>query len=191
MQAHEAISHLNPYILSPSKKFVFPAILQHWETYRAGMIEQLKISKDVVWSGDGRFDSMGHSAKYGLYTMFCCTTLKIIHFELLQVKMHVNILVHTCDLLLCTMLCTLKFLSQANQAGSSQAMELQGAKQCFDFLLLAGLAISVFIPDRHLGIAKWVRENHPQTSHFYDIWHVARSVTKKLVKSSKKKAYKK
>ena len=24
------------------KKFVFPAILQHWETYRANMIEQLK-----------------------------------------------------------------------------------------------------------------------------------------------------
>ena len=77
------------------KKFVFPAILQHWETYRANMIEQLKRSKDVVWSGDGRFDSMGHSAKYGLYTMFCCTTLKIIHFELLQVHTHVNDLVQT------------------------------------------------------------------------------------------------
>ena len=35
---------------------VFPAILQHWETYRANMIEQLKRSKDIVWSGDGRFN---------------------------------------------------------------------------------------------------------------------------------------
>ena len=61
------------------------------------MIEQLKRSKDVVWSGDGRFGSMGHSAKYGL-------------------------------------------------AGSSQAMGVQGAKQCFDFILLAGLAISVLYP---------------------------------------------
>ena len=71
------------------KKFVFPAILQHWETYRANMIEQLKRSKDVAWSGDGRFDSMGHSAKYGLYTMFCCTTLKIVHFELFQVSIYI------------------------------------------------------------------------------------------------------
>lgn len=70
------------------KKFVFPAILQHWETYSANLIEQLRKSKDVVWSGDGRFDSMGHSAKYGLYTMLCCTTLKIVHFELLQVSIY-------------------------------------------------------------------------------------------------------
>ena len=62
------------------------------------MTEQLKRSKDVVWSGDGRFDSMGHSAKYVLYTMFCCTTLKIIHFEILQVHTHVNDLVQTCDI---------------------------------------------------------------------------------------------
>ena len=67
------------------KKFLFPTILHHWETYRANLIGQLKKSKDVVWSGDGRFDSMGHSAKYGVYTMFCCTILKIVHFELLQV----------------------------------------------------------------------------------------------------------
>ena len=68
------------------KKFVFPSILHHWETYRAALIDQLKVTKDVVWSGDGRFDSMGHSAKYGAYTMFCSTIMKIVHFELLQVK---------------------------------------------------------------------------------------------------------
>lgn len=31
------------------------------------------------------FDSMGHSAKFGAYTMFCNTLLKVIHFEILQV----------------------------------------------------------------------------------------------------------
>ena len=69
-------------------------------------------------------------------------------------------------------------------------MELQGAKQCFDFLLLAGLAISVFIPDRHLGIAKWIREHQPKTSHFYDIWHVARSITKKCWRLAKRRVMK-
>jgi hypothetical protein len=68
-------------------------------------------------------------------------------------------------------------------------MELQGAKQCFDVLLLAGLAISVFISDRHLGIAKWIREYQPKTSHFYDIWHIARSITKKMLKAGKTKGY--
>ena len=68
------------------KKFLFPVILHHWEIYRAALINQLKTTRDVVWSGDGRFDSMGHSAKYGAYTMFCATIMKIVHFELLQVN---------------------------------------------------------------------------------------------------------
>ena len=37
-------------------------------------------------SGDGRFDSMRHSAKYGVYTMSCTTILKVVHFELVQVS---------------------------------------------------------------------------------------------------------
>lgn len=67
--------------------FLFPIVLSHWETYQGNLIMQLKAMKDVVWSGDGRFDSMGHSAKYGAYTMFCCSIMKIVHFELLQVKL--------------------------------------------------------------------------------------------------------
>lgn len=68
------------------KKFLFPAILHHWETYRAALISQLKSTKDAVWSGDGRFDSVGHNAKYGVYTMFCDTIMKIVHFDVLQVR---------------------------------------------------------------------------------------------------------
>lgn len=39
--------------------------------------------------------------------------------------------------------------------------------------------------DRHRGIAKWTRENCRDTLHYYDIWHVAKSVTKKLLAASK------
>ncbi len=66
--------------------FLFPAILKHWEVYQSGLIEEVKNSKESqAWSGDGRFDSMGHSAKYGAYTMMNNTTSKLVHFELLQV----------------------------------------------------------------------------------------------------------
>ena len=64
-------------------------------------------------------------------------------------------------------------------------MELEGAKQCFSFLTISGLAISIFISDRHRGIAKWIREMQKNTLHFFDIWHVARSVSKQLSKMSK------
>lgn len=76
---------------------------------------------------------------------------------------------------------------QANQSGSSQAMELDGAKQSFTNLKQDGIPIKVFVSDRHRGIAKWIRESQPETSHFYDIWHVARSINKKVLQASKEK----
>ena len=67
------------------RRFMFPLILQYWEKSRAALINQLKGIKDSVWAGDGRFDSMGHSAKYGCSTMLNCNLTKLVHFELLQV----------------------------------------------------------------------------------------------------------
>ena len=47
------------------------------------MLDQLKSSgTSPIISGDGRHDSMGHIAKYGAYTIFCCNIPKIIHFWL-------------------------------------------------------------------------------------------------------------
>ena len=73
-------------------KFLFPAILTHWERYRTTLINELKKKQKAIWCGDGRFDSMGHSAKYGAYTMFCCAVAKIVHFELVQVCFNYNVL---------------------------------------------------------------------------------------------------
>ena len=51
------------------------------------MIKKLKDLKEpLTISGDGRYDSMGHSAKFGAYTIFCCSLPLIIHFALVQVK---------------------------------------------------------------------------------------------------------
>ena len=63
-----------------------PSILIYWESYQASLIQSLRNVQNAVLSGDGHFDSMGHSAKYGVYTMFCCTIMKIVHFDLLQVS---------------------------------------------------------------------------------------------------------
>ena len=50
------------------------------------MLAKLKAIQDgITIAGDGRHDSMGHSAKFGAYTIFCCTVPMIIHFSLVQV----------------------------------------------------------------------------------------------------------
>ena len=67
------------------RKFLFPSVLLQWNKQCKSLIEKVKDLKDVQWSGDGRFDSMGHNAKYGAYTMFCNSISKIVHFEVVQV----------------------------------------------------------------------------------------------------------
>ena len=49
------------------------------------MVTNIKGMKDAVWSGDRRFDSMSHLAKFRVYTLLCSPVMKIVHFELLQV----------------------------------------------------------------------------------------------------------
>ena len=48
--------------------------------------------KEVVLAGDGRHDFMGHSAKYGTFTIFCCTVGLIIHIVVVQVKLFTELL---------------------------------------------------------------------------------------------------
>lgn len=67
---------------------LFPMIYLYWQDYRKKIFLELqKCSQGIVIAGDGRHDSMGHSAKYGAYTIFCCDNPLIMHFELVQVRL--------------------------------------------------------------------------------------------------------
>ena len=68
-------------------------------------------------------------------------------------------------------------------------MELEGATRAFNFLSSAGVGVKTFISDRHKGIAKWMRTKQPSIKHFFDIWHVSKSITKKLTKLAKEKGF--
>ena len=91
-QALLMFKHLGLHVITArtyfkhQNKFHFPSILTHWKNYQSDLCEKLLSNKASSWSGDGRFDSMGHSAKYGTYTMFNNETSKLFHFEILQVS---------------------------------------------------------------------------------------------------------
>ena len=40
--------------------------------------------------------------------------------------------------------------------------------------------------DRHVQIKKYMRNERPNTSHQFDIWHVCKNIRKKLSKAAKK-----
>ena len=58
-----------------------------WKDYQTKLLAKLKdLGTGLVLTGDGRHDSMEHCAKFGAYTILCCTTIpSIIHFALVQV----------------------------------------------------------------------------------------------------------
>ena len=59
---------------------LFPAIYSFWCSYQIKLLAKLReAGEEIVISEDARHDSMGHSAKYGAYTVFCCNTSEIIH----------------------------------------------------------------------------------------------------------------
>ena len=66
------------------RHLLIPSIVSFWRKYQRKLLDGLK-DKEVVLAGDGRHDSMGHSAKFGTYTILCCTIGLIIHIVLVQV----------------------------------------------------------------------------------------------------------
>lgn len=89
-----ALSHINVLIYNETtyyyhqKYLLIPAVVKFWRKYKQGLIDQLN-GLEVNLAGDARHDSMGHSAKYGTYTIFCTTIGLIIHIVLVQVCLRI------------------------------------------------------------------------------------------------------
>ena len=54
-------------------------------------------------------------------------------------------------------------------------MKLEGLVRVVKKLQGCGLEIGTLITDCHTQITKWIREELPNTIHYYDVWHVAKS----------------
>ena len=53
-------------------------------------------------------------------------------------------------------------------------MEKEGLVRSVSFLKKKNFKVGILVTDRHKQIAKWVRENLPATTNYYDVWHVAK-----------------
>ena len=65
------------------RHLLIPTVISFWRKYQKNFLDTLKTT-EVVLAGDGRHASMGHPAKYGTYTIFCCTVGLIIQIVLVQ-----------------------------------------------------------------------------------------------------------
>lgn len=55
-------------------------------------------------------------------------------------------------------------------------MEKEGLVRRVKKLTDYGLSIDVLVTDRHRQIAKWIRENLSNVTHYFDVWHVAKGI---------------
>ncbi|XP_072175107.1 uncharacterized protein [Diadema setosum] len=142
------------------REILQPVIERKWAIEQQKVADELSArGTPLVIAGDGRADSPGHSAKFGVYTGLEVTTNKIIDIELVQ----------------------------SNEVKFSFHMELEGFKRFQAYLGNHDMEIAKLITDRHRQIAKHVREMCPTVLHMFDVWHIAKAVQKKVRALGKQK----
>ena len=141
-------------------KYVFPVIHNTWHNHQKQVLQSIKERKvQINVAGDGRCDSPGHSAKYGTYSLLDESSGKVIDFSLVQVT----------------------------EVSSSNAMEYEGCKRSLKKLIAQKIPVRCLTTDKHVTITARMRTEFPKIIHQYDVWHLSKSVTKKLTKKAKKK----
>lgn len=60
-------------------------------------------------------------------------------------------------------------------------MELEGLKRGLSVLHDKGVQVVNVVTDRHVMVKKYMREQHPDKTHGFDVWHVANSKFNLLV----------
>ena len=121
--------------------YLFPVINEAWQAEQNSVFSELEI-EDQWLSGDGQCDSLGHSAKYGTYTMIDQLSDKIVDFQIVQVS----------------------------EVTSSNAMEREGFKRCMENIHDRGANIKVVATDRHVSIRSDTKKNFPHVQHQFDVW---------------------
>ena len=138
--------------------YLFPVVHKSWEFEKQALLSSLE-GKELRLGGDGRCDSPGYSAKYCTYSMMDLDSEKIVDFEVVQVT----------------------------QATSSVAMEKKGFQMVTDRLKNNDLKIKTICTDRHPGIASIMAKEYKDIEHQFDVWHLSKSVLKRLTAKAKKK----
>ncbi|XP_062600016.1 uncharacterized protein LOC134261608 isoform X2 [Saccostrea cucullata] len=146
--------------MNHQQHYLHPTILSVWKNHQNQYVQQIQDSgQPVRLGGDGRADTPGHCAKFGSYTAMDLDKNIVIDVQLVQ----------------------------SNEVGGSCRMEKEGLIRVVQFLQQNNIEVCQLITDRHLQVAKWVRENMPDTTHYVDVWHVAKGLKKKLTALGKEK----
>lgn len=138
-----------------------PVIVNTWKEYQQSMFSALRNEgKPLRVCGDGRMDSPGFSAKYCTYSLMDMETDQILVFAVVNVT---------------------------EAGGSSTNMEVLGLERCLNELYDNGLTVEMIATDRHVQVRSFLKKKFPFVVHQFDVWHLAKSIRKKLHNVSRKR----
>ena len=137
---------------------LLPVVNEYYLSHIAPL-RSARTNTQVEVCGDGRCDSPGYSAKYCTYSMMDRHNNEIIASALVQVS----------------------------ETTSSVAMEKLGFQRCMKSLATDHVTPSLVATDRHVGIRALIKKDYPNIVHQFDVWHLAKSIKKKLLDAAKKK----
>ena len=75
---------------------------------------------------------------------------------------------------------------QVSEVNHSNAMEREGFKRCMENIYEKRRKIMVVATDHHVGIRADLKRNFPEIDHQFDVWHLSKSITKKLTEKTNK-----
>jgi len=135
-------------------KYVKPVIVRLWSTIISTTLETIKIATEkAIWVADGQFDSMGYCAKYLIETVMCAYTGRVVDFVIFQKGLYPG------------------------------GMEAKGLRFLLNRLkLVVGDKVETICTDRNNSVRKLMREEFSEIIHEYDIWHLAKSIKKRMKK---------
>ena len=146
------------YFYRLQNEYIFPVIHTAYVKHQEAIFAFLK-GTPLQLSGDGRCNSPGYSAKYCTYSLMDNATDLIIDYSLVQMT----------------------------ETGSSVAMEKEGLDRSLSNVLANDIQVQSITTDRHTSATALLKKKYPDVVHYYDVWHLAKSVTKKLTKAAKRK----
>ena len=145
---------------------IIPVVQKAWNEEREKVVEEMKQKETLVLAGDARCDSPGYNAKYGSYTLMDTEPTsndshkkKIVSLEMVQVS----------------------------EVKNSNHMEPTGLERCLKQIKEDGLKLVALATDRHVMVTSNMKKDHADINHQFDIWHLVKSILKKIMAKSKTK----